>query len=571
MSDTNSPLPREVADAYVDELIALDPVTGTYLGVPESSSRLPDFSPAGQEALAQLARDTLTKLDEAERQPGADSDIERRCARLLRERLTAELAVHDADEGLRSVGNMGTAAHHVREVFTVTPTRTEADWAAIAERLRAVPAALAGYRESLALGLERKLYAAPRPTAPFVGQLAEWSDTDGDGRGWFEDFVSAGTEALPEPVSGALRAELDDGARTATAAVVALRDWMRDVYAPTVEGAPNAVGRERYARWSRYYNGTDLDLDEAYAYGWAEYHRLLGEMKKEAEKVLPGAATPWVALAHLDEHGRHIEGVEEVRDWLQGLMDQAIDALDGTHFELAERVRRVESRIAPPGSAATPYYTPPSEDFSRPGRTWLPTMGQTRFPVYDLVSTWYHEGVPGHHLQLAQWAHIAGNLSRYQASVGMVSANAEGWALYAERLMDELGFLTDAEQRLGYLDAQMMRAVRVIIDIGMHLELEIPADSPFHPGERWTPELAQEFFGAHSSRPADFVESELTRYLTIPGQALGYKLGERAWLLGREKARERHGDAFDLKSWHMAALSQGSLGLDDLVDELARL
>lgn len=159
-------------------------------------------------------------------------------------------------------------------------------------------------------------------------------------------------------------------------------------------------------------------------------------------------------------------------------MDQAIEKLDGTHFELADRVRKVESRIAPPGGAAAPYYTPPTEDFSRPGRTWLPTMGQTRFPVYDLVSTWYHEGVPGHHLQLAQWAHIAGNLSRYQASVGMVSANCEGWALYAERLMDELGFLTDAEQRLGYLDAQMMRAVRVIVDIGMHLELEIPAGSP---------------------------------------------------------------------------------------------
>ncbi|MER6955905.1 DUF885 domain-containing protein [Streptomyces sp. NPDC000618] len=564
---TSSPLPREVADAYVDDLIALDPVTGTYLGVQESSSRLPDYSPTGQEALAQLARDTLARLDEAERRPGADSDIERRCARLLRERLTAELAVHDADEGLRAVGNMSTPAHHVREVFTVTPNRTEDDWTAIAERLRAVPTALAGYRESLALGLERKLYAAPRPTATFVEQLTEWSDTDGAGRGWFEDFVATGSEALPE----ALRAELDEAARAATAAVVELRDWVREVYAPTAEGAPNTVGRERYARWSRYYNGTDLDLDEAYAYGWAEYHRLLGEMKKEAEKILPGAATPWVALAHLDEHGKHIEGVDEVRDWLQGLMDQAIDALDGTHFELAERVRRVESRIAPPGGAAAPYYTAPSEDFSRPGRTWLPTMGETRFPVYDLVSTWYHEGVPGHHLQLAQWTHIARDLSRYQASVGVVSANAEGWALYAERLMDELGFLTDAEQRLGYLDAQMMRAVRVIVDIGMHLELEIPADSPFHPGERWTPELAQEFFGGHSSRPADFVESELTRYLTIPGQAIGYKLGERAWLLGREKARARHGDAFDLKSWHMAALSQGSLGLDDLVDELAAL
>ncbi|MFF6802194.1 DUF885 family protein [Streptomyces sp. NPDC012616] len=567
MSHTTDPLPREIADAYVDDLIALDPVTGTYLGVPESSSRLPDFSPASQEALAQLARDTLAKLDEAESRPGADSDIERRCARLLRERLTAQLAVHDADEALRTVGNMATPAHHVREVFTVTPSRTDEDWTAIAERLRAVPTALAGYRESLTLGLERKLYAAPRPTATFVEQLTQWSDADGEGRGWFEEFVSAGAESRPD----ALRAELDAAARAATAAVVQLRDWVRDVYAPTVEGAPDAVGRERYARWSRYYNGTDLDLDEAYAYGWAEYHRLLAEMKKEAEKILPGAGTPWVALAHLDEHGRHIEGVDEVRDWLQDLMDRAIEALDGTHFELAERVRKVESRIAPAGSAAAPYYTPPSEDFSRPGRTWLPTMGQTRFPAYDLVSTWYHEGVPGHHLQLAQWAHVAGDLSRYQASVGIVSANAEGWALYAERLMDELGFLTDAEQRLGYLDAQMMRAVRVIIDIGMHLELPIPADSPFHPGERWTPELAQEFFGAHSSRPADFVESELTRYLTIPGQAIGYKLGERAWLLGREKARERRGAAFDLKSWHMAALSQGSLGLDDLVDELAQL
>ncbi|WP_328454878.1 DUF885 domain-containing protein [Streptomyces sp. NBC_00386] len=563
MSETKKPLPREVADTYVDELIALDPVLGTYLGVKESHSRLPDTSPAGQEAVAELARLTLARLDEAERLPDAERDIERRCARLLRERLTAALAVHEAGEGLRAVGNLHTPVHSVRQVFTLTPTETDEDWATVAERLRAVPAALAGYRESLALGLDRKLYAGPRPTATFVEQLTEWSDTDGEGRGWFEDFVSAGP--------GSAREELDAAARTATEAVIALRDWMRDVYAPTIEGAPDTVGHERYARLARYFNGTDLDLDEAYAYGWAEYHRLLAEMRTEAEKILPGAATPWAALAHLDEHGRHIEGVEEVQRWLQGLMDEAIAALDGTHFELAEPVRKVESRIAPPGGAAAPYYTAPSQDFSRPGRTWLPTMGQTRFPVYDLVSTWYHEGVPGHHLQLAQWAYVVDDLSRYQATVGQVSANCEGWALYAERLMDELGFLTDAEQRLGYLDAQMMRAARVIVDIGMHLELEIPADSPFHPGERWTPELAQEFFGAHSSRPADFVESELTRYLTMPGQAIGYKLGERAWLLGRENARKRHGDAFDAKAWHMAALSQGSLGLDDLVDELSRL
>ncbi|MCT4353641.1 DUF885 domain-containing protein [Streptomyces sp. Je 1-79] len=563
---SSSALPRQVADSYVDALIELDPITGTYLGVKESAGLLPDFSPAGQEEVADLARTTLARLDEAERLPGADSEAERRCARLLRERLTAELAVHEADEGLCAVSNMRSPAHSVRMVFTVMPTETEEDWEAVARRLRAVPAALDGYRSALELGLERKLLGGPRPTATFVGQLTEWAGEEADGRGWFEEFAATAPDALGPDV----RTELSSAARGATEAVVALRDWMRDVYTPAVADAPDTVGRERYQRWSRYFNGTDLDLDQAYAYGWSEYHRLLAEMRTEADRILPGSG-PWEALAHLDVHGTHIEGVEEVRVWLQNLMDEAIEALDGTHFELAERVRKVESHIAPPGGAAAPYYTGPSEDFSRPGRTWLPVDGQTRFPVYDLVSTWYHEGVPGHHLQIAQWVHVADRLSRYQATIGGVSANAEGWALYAERLMDELGFLPDAERRLGYLDAQMMRACRVIVDIGMHLRLEIPADSPFHPGEQWTPELAQEFFQRHSSRPPAFVESEMTRYLSMPGQAIGYKLGERAWLLGRANAQAAHGDAFDAKAWHMAALSQGPLGLDDLVEEISRL
>ncbi|MGK5627515.1 DUF885 domain-containing protein [Streptomyces sp. URMC 123] len=558
---TNSPLPRRVADEFVDAYIELDPVTGTYFGVPESAPRLPDFSPAGAEERAALLRTTLARLTEAESRPGADSDAERRCARLLRERLTAELAVHDADEGLRAVSNIHSPLHLSREAFSLMPTDTEEDWATIATRLRALPAALAGYRASLAEGLARGLPAGPRQVTTVVDQL----DTmlGGAGESWSGQLTADG----PEP----LRADLDKASAVATGALAELRDWLRDSYGPAVEGAPDTVGRERYARWSRYWNGTELDLDEAYAYGWSEFHRLLGEMRTEAEKLLPGATSPWEAMAHLAEHGTHVEGVEETRVWLQELMDEAIEALDGTHFDLAERVKRVESRIAPPGGAAAPYYTGPSLDFSRPGQTWLPTMGMTRFPVHDLVSTWYHEGVPGHHLQIAQWTHVADRLSRYQVTLGQVSANCEGWALYAERLMDELGFLTDPERRIGYLDAQMMRANRVIVDIGVHLGLEIPADSPFHPGERWTPALGQEFFGLHSGRPEHHIESEMTRYLGMPGQAIGYKLGERAWLQGREAARAARGDAFDAKAWHMAALSQGSLGLDDLVDELSRL
>lgn len=554
---TGSALPRQIADAYVDAVTELDPITATYLGVRTGQDRLPDFSPAGLEAQAGLARRTLADVDAAE----ATDDDERRCARLLRERLTAELAVHEAGEGLRAVSNLHSPVHSVRGVFMLMPTGTDEDWAAVAARLRAVPEALAGYRASLEEGVARKLPAGPRQVATVIEQLGEWLGEDA-GASWFAQFVKEGPQAL--------RSELDGGAADATAAVAGLRDWLRDTYAPAVEGTPDAVGRERYARWARYWTGSDLDLDEAYAWGWEEFRRLDAEMRVEAEKVLPGS-TPLEALAHLDEAGEAVEGVDEVRDWLQGLMDEAMTALDGTHFDLAEPVKHVESRIAPPGSAAAPYYTAPSLDFSRPGRTWLPTLGRERFPVWDLVSTWYHEGVPGHHLQLAQWVYVADRLSRYQATLGQVSANAEGWALYAERLMDELGFLTDAGRRLGYLNAQMLRATRVILDIGMHLELEIPQDSPYRPGETWTPELGREFFGRFNGLSDAMLDSEIIRYLGMPGQAIGYKLGERAWLAGREAARKAHGDSFDPKAWHMAALSQGSLGLDDLVDELSKL
>jgi uncharacterized protein (DUF885 family) len=563
MSETSDVLrPRAVADRYVDAVARLDPIVALTLGLNPGDDRLPDYSPDGSAAVADLMRSTLAELDAAEA-PGADAGAadpeERRCARLLRERLTSDLANVDAGEDLRNVNNLFSPVTAVRNAFPQMPVATPEDWSVVAGRLRNVPQALEGYRASLALGLERGLVVAPLQVTTLTGQLDAWLG----GSGWFGDFVAAGPQAL--------RAELDGAAAGATAAVASLRDWLRAQYLPGCAGTPDPVGRERYALRVLHWAGSALDLDEAYAWAWEEFHRIDAEMHAEAGKVLAGAG-PLEAMAHLEVHGPAVEGVEEVRGWLQQLMQEAVDALDGTHFDLAEPVRRVEAMIAPAGSAAAPYYTQPTLDFSRPGRTWLPTLGRDRFPTYDLVSTWYHEGVPGHHLQLAQWVYVSGRLSRYQATLGKVSANLEGWALYAERLMDELGFLTDPGARLGFLDAQMMRAVRVIIDIGMHLELAIPRDSGFRDGgERWTPALAREFFGLHSGRPAAFLDSELVRYLGIPGQAIGYKLGERAWLAGRETARRRHGSAFDAKAWHMAALSQGSLGLDDLVEELSAL
>lgn len=554
---------RDVADAYVTALADLDPLLATQLGLRPDEDRMPDFSPAGQQAADDLARSTLARLDLIERTSAPAGGDERRCARLLRERLDAGLAMSSQGEHLREVSNIFGPVHQMRGVFMSMPTATGGDWAVIARRMAQVGPAVAGYRASLAEGARRGLLAAPRQVRSMVAQLDEWAATAG-GRGWFADFTASAD------VQSALRAELDTAAASASSAAAGLREWLAAEYLPRTAGTADGVGEERYRVCARSWSGADLDPHDAYAWGWSQYQQLREEMRAEAQRVLPGASAA-EAMRYLNEHGEAVEGVEQIRERLQQLMDQAVADLDGTHFDLADRVRVVEARIAPPGSAAAPYYTAPSQDFSRPGRTWLPTLGSTRFPLWGLVSTWYHEGVPGHHLQFAQWTHLSAELSTYQTSVGMISACAEGWALYAERLMDELGYLADPGARLGYLDAQSMRAIRVVIDIGMHLELTIPDDSPMFAGQRWTPELALEFFSAQCGRDEAFLHSEIVRYLSAPGQAITYKLGERAWLAGRTAARAARGDDFDLKSWHMAALSLGSLGLDDLEGELASL
>jgi uncharacterized protein (DUF885 family) len=551
---------RSLADDYVRRLADLDTRVATTLGTHPDDDRVPDLSPEGQDAVDELARATLAALSGAE---VADDD-DRRCARLLRERLEAHLAVSDAGEHLRAVRNIFGPHAQVRQLFQLMPTTTPDDWAVVARRMARVPQAFQGYVTTLTEGSRRGLHAAPKQVETVVGQLDEW--LSGEGGSWFHAF----SQTAPDGTAPAVRSELTKAADAAAEAAGALREYLAGTYLPAAAGTPDAVGADRYRLGARVSTGADLDLAEAYIWGWEEYKRIDAEMRREAEAVLPGADLK-AAMRHLDENGPAVDGVEEVRAWLQQMMDTAMTELDGTHFDIAPPVRTVEAMIAPPGSAAAPYYTRPSLDFSRPGRTWLPTMGETRFPLWQLISTWYHEGVPGHHLQLAQWAYLADRLSTYQTSIGAVSGNIEGWALYAERLMDELGYLTLPGARLGYLDAQQMRAIRVVIDIGMHLELEVPSDSPLHPGETWTPVIAREFFGAHSGRPGPFLDSEIVRYLGWPGQAISYKLGERAWLAGRDAARAARGADFDLKAWHAAALSQGSLGLDDLTDELARL
>jgi uncharacterized protein (DUF885 family) len=246
--------------------------------------------------------------------------------------------------------------------------------------------------------------------------------------------------------------------------------------------------------------------------------------------------------------------------------------LRGKHFEISDRVMGLECKIAPPGGGVGAYYTGPSEDFGRPGRMWwsLPA-GRDEFVTWRETSTVYHEGAPGHHLQIATAVDQSGSLNKYQRLMAFTSGHAEGWALYAERLMEELGYLADDGDLLGMLSEQLFRAARVVVDLGMHLELPIPAGTGFHEGERWTPELGLEFMLTRTITDQAHVRDEIDRYLGWPGQAPAYKIGERLWLAARAEARARAGEAFDIKRFHTQALKLGGMGLDTLREQLAQL
>ncbi|MBE9373120.1 DUF885 domain-containing protein [Saccharopolyspora sp. HNM0983] len=557
---------HEICDRYVDELVALDPVAGTYLGLPggESSSgeeQLTDYSPDGYRARAELTRRSREAAAAAE--PGDES--ERVAQAVFLERTGVDLALHEAGEDMAALNVIASPVQDLRQVFDLMPGDTPEQWRTIARRLAAMPEAVRGVRAGLLAAAEGGNVAAARQVQRVAGQCDTWS-----GRGGGESFFAAMVGRAGE-VGDALRGELDAAAQTAAGAYGELADFLRGELLPR---APlrDAVGEDRYRLWSQFFTGAELDLREAYEWGWQEFSSIEAEMRQVAERIRPGSSLA-EAAAVLDADPRYlVRGQEEFRAWMQRLSDQALRDLRGTHFDIPDALMHLECRIAPPGGGVGAYYTGPSDDFSRPGRMWWSVLpDKAEFPTWREVSTVYHEGVPGHHLQLGTAVHESARLNKFQRLACFVSGHGEGWALYAERLMRELGYLADDGDLLGMLNDQLFRAARVVVDIGMHLELEIPAGTGFHEGRRWTPDLGLEFLLNRTITDADHVRDEIDRYLGWPGQAPSYKLGERLWRSARAQARERGGADFDDRSFHTAALRMGPMGLDTLREQLALL
>ena len=547
---TRTPTPIDtIADAWVDTLAEQFPTLATYIGRSEYNDRYGDYSPEGMDRYVAAGRATLGELDAATPVDAIDAVTQEDLSREIR----LDIDLHDAKWHLRDLNVIASPVQDIRSALDLMPTETAEDWSVVATRLGAIPAALEGYITTLREGIAQGIVPARRQVVEVVTQIMRYTAD----QGFFATFAA---EAAPADgqLPASLARELADNANAARVSYDSLAQFLSGELAP-IAGEKDAVGRELYALQSRRFLGATIDLDETYDWGVEELARMVAEQETIADQIKSGASVE-EAIAFLEEDASHkLHGTDALQRWMQLTSDRAIAELGKTHFDIPEPIRQLQCMIAPTKEGGI-YYTGPTDDFSRPGRMWWSVPeGVEDFDTWRELTTVYHEGVPGHHLQIAQAVYNRAQLNSWRRLLAGTSGHAEGWALYAERLMEQLGYLEDPADRLGMLDGQRMRAARVVLDIGVHLEKPRPDGAG-----NWDADYALAFMRRNVNMPDEFVQFEVNRYLGWPGQAPSYKVGQRIWEQIRDDAKAAEGDAFDIKTFHKRALDIGGVGLDTL-------
>jgi uncharacterized protein (DUF885 family) len=544
-----------LAEDFFEASAALSPLQLTYLGRRERQDELDDLSPTGIAEYAKLVDSTLAKI--AEIQPLDDTD--RVTLAAMKERLGLEAELHEAGEDLATLNNIASGLHAVRDTFDLMPMDTADNWATIAARLRALPTAISGWFESQLAAIDKGIRPATRQVDALIAQCEGWISDNG----FFAGLLPRAQASIPG-LSSTVCDGLDEGVQVAIlayqGAINRLREQVRELGTDQ-----DGVGEARYTLASRSFLGTVIDLESTYRWGLDRVAELEERQSEIAASLRPGLSVA-ETKASLDVDPQYLlHGSEAMKSWMQARADAVIAELNGVHFDIPEPLQRIECLIAPTHDGGV-YYTEPTDDFSRPGRMWWSVPdGQTTFSTWRELTTVHHEGVPGHHLQIGQAVYNRESLNSWRRSGVWVSGHGEGWALYAEQLMAELGYMDDPAMMLGMLDAQAMRAVRVVIDIGLHAGFTPPAEVG---GSEWTFDKALSYFNAHVAADPDVARFEVMRYFGWPGQAPSYAIGQKTWTDIRSSAQAREGACFSLKDFHAQALSLGALGLDTLREAL---
>ena len=537
----------QASERVLEQLLFHEPERATLLGVEGHDDRWADRSPDGHEALV----DTVESCErELAGLPGATDRWDRLAVAVAAAELGSLRIHHETGEARRDLNSIASPFQDYRQTFDYAPRSSDADWANIARRLESLGDAMAGYLATLEYGASRGETVAARQIAEVIRQ-ARVVESDRS------PFLGLAREYGAGPLAGRLEVAIDAG----RAAFGSFADGLESGLLRTAPDA-DAVGPERYARAVDHFVGDTIDLHEAYAWGWTEIAAILDRMRTVAGEIVSGGSIADAVHLLKTDPARSVDSQSAFVAFAQERIDAALGRLSGDHFDVPPQIMRCDVKMAPPGGALGAYYVSPSEDFTRPGTVWWSMGDDDRpIPLYDEVTTSYHEGFPGHHLQSGVQLTIADRLSRLHRLWVWKSGSGEGWALYAERLMDENGFLEEPDYVFGYLAAQMHRACRVVIDIGSHLRLAIPDGQPFHPGEQWTYDTGVEMLERYSTISRENARSEMNRFLGWPGQAIAYKIGEREILRLRDESRRPGGEVLTVRDFHARLLELGAIDM----------
>ena len=539
----------ELCDRATNEVAASDPMFATFMGIDGFDDRWTDLSPDG---FAQRRELWSGLLAEARAMPIDGSD-EQLAQDVLVDELNLWIAQADAGQHRRDLNSIASGLQGIRQIIDLMPKDTTEQWSNLIARLASIDSVVASYRTSLAAGADAGEHVARRQVDEGIRQAR--SNTADDAP------ILRLLEAHDAGDGGAdQRAELAAAVEHARTVFGDFADWLEAEYRPDAPEA-DGVGEARYRQAARNWLGVaDFDPAATYEWGWAEVARLWARLEELTPQIDPDATTEAVMERLATDPSMAANSLDEFLAIMRERQEQALEQLSGEHFDVPDQIRTIEVKVDDSGGSLAPYYTPPSEDFSRAGAVWYPVPDRSFFPLFGEITTAYHEGFPGHHLQVGVQVSLADKLSRFHRMAVWYPGSGEGWALYAEHLMGELGYLEKPEYEIGLIVSKLFRACRIVIDIGVHCDFPIPEDSWFHPGQEWTHERAVELLGIRGFLTPDECDSEATRYFGWPGQAISYKVGEQAILDLREEARAN--PDWDPKRWHNDLLGAGSIGLD---------
>ena len=530
-----------------------DPITASKMGDHRYDARWPDYSAAALAKQAEADRAAIAGVDAIPESELSPSD---RLNRDLFRRLYVDrVASYDfGAQYLKLHHQNETGVQVLDQLAELLPFASVQDYVNWIARLEGIGPLVDQQIELLREGVRRHLVQPRIIMQRIPGRIEKQIVTDPRESKFYTPFT-----AMPDSIPAAEQERLRTRAATAIEKEVVpayrrLLSYVNDEYLPacreSIGISDTPGGGDYYRERIRWHTTTGLTADEIHELGLKEVARIRGEMLAVLKRIdYQGNLADFMQFLRTDARFRYRDPRQLLTAYT--VMAKRIDPLLPKYFGKLPRmtygVRPIADAAAP--DRTTAYYEPASIDGKRPGWYYVNLYKPEERPTYEIPALTIHEAVPGHHLQIAL-AQELGELPIFRRDL-YLTAYVEGWALYSESLGDEMGLYADPYDKFGQLTYEMWRAVRLVVDTGMH-------------AKQWTRQQAIDYFKANAGKTELDIVNEIDRYIADPGQALAYKIGELKIKDLRRRSTQALGDKFDLRAFHDVVLGSGPVPLDVL-------